>query len=99
MHISDKFIRNVKNRIFGLPMNLYKQKLYLLKQHSESFEIWLAITKINTEGKSLNMKVGPGVVQLHTLLWSSYCQTVKQAIRKGGLLQVYFSSFTLSWLQ
>ena len=28
-------------------------------QHSESFEIWLASIRINTEGKSLIMKMGP----------------------------------------
>jgi len=43
--------------IMSLPMNLHNQKLYLLKQHSESFEIWLAIIRINTEGKSLIMKL------------------------------------------
>jgi len=40
-------------------MNLHKQKLYLLKQHSESFEIWLAIIRIKTKDKSLIMKLGP----------------------------------------
>ena len=41
-------------------MNLHKHQLYLLKQHSESFKIWSAIIRIKTEGKSLNMKLGPG---------------------------------------
>jgi len=42
-------------------MNLHKHqfKLYLLEQHSESFKIWSAIIRINTEGKSLIMKLGP----------------------------------------
>ena len=45
-------------------MNLYKHQLYLLEQHSESFKIWSAIIRINTEGKSLIMKLGPVGVQL-----------------------------------
>jgi len=40
-------------------MNVHKQKLFLFKQHSESFAIWLASLRINTEGKSLIMKLGP----------------------------------------
>ena len=36
-------------------MNLHKHQLYLFEQHSESFNIWLAILRINTEGKSLIM--------------------------------------------
>ena len=40
-------------------MNLHKHQLYLLEQHSESFNIWSAIIRINTEGKSLIMKLGP----------------------------------------
>ena len=40
-------------------MNLHKHQLYLLEQHSESFKIWSAIIRINTEGKSLIMKLGP----------------------------------------
>jgi len=42
--------------MYGLPMNLHK---HLLEQHSESYEIWSAIIRINTEGKSLSMKLGP----------------------------------------
>ena len=42
-------------------MNLHKHQLYLLEQHSESFTIWSVIIRINTEGKSLIMKLGPGV--------------------------------------
>ena len=37
-----------------------KHQLYLLEQHSESLKIWSAIIRINTEGKSLIMKLGPG---------------------------------------
>jgi len=40
-------------------MNLHKHQLYLL-EHSASFHIWSAIIRINTEGKSLIMKLGPG---------------------------------------
>jgi len=39
-------------------MNLHKHQLYLLKQHSDSFKSWSAIIRINTEGKSLIMKLG-----------------------------------------
>ena len=45
--------------MYVLPMNLHKHPLYLLEQHSESYEIWSAIIRINTEGKSLSMKLGP----------------------------------------
>ena len=45
-------------------MNLHKHQLYLLEQHSESFKVWSAIIRINTEGKSLIMKFGPGTVTL-----------------------------------
>ena len=38
VHISEKIIRNVKSRIYTLPINLHKHQLYLLEQHSESFE-------------------------------------------------------------
>jgi len=41
-------------------MNLYKHQLYLLEQHSESFKSRSAIIRINTERKSLIMKLGPG---------------------------------------
>ena len=41
-------------------MNIHKHQLYLLKQHSESLNIWPAIIRISTEGKSLIMKFGPG---------------------------------------
>ena len=42
-------------------MNLHKHQFYLLEQHSESFKIRSAIIRINTEGKSLIMKLGPVV--------------------------------------
>jgi len=45
-------------------MNLHKHQLYLFGQHSESFKIWSAIIRINTEGKSSIMKLGPGLLKL-----------------------------------
>ena len=33
----------------------------MLEQHSESFKLWAAVIKINTAGKSLIMKLGPGL--------------------------------------
>ena len=38
-------------------INIICKKLF--EQHSLSFEIWSAIIRINTEGKSLIMKLGP----------------------------------------
>jgi len=38
-------------------MNLHKHQLYLVKQHSESLEMLSAIIRINTEGRSLIMKL------------------------------------------
>ena len=38
-------------------MNLHQ--LYLLEQHSESLKTWWAIIRINNEGKSSIMKLGP----------------------------------------
>ena len=49
-HISDKFIRNFKSRIYSLPIHVHKQQLYWLEQHSDSFKKWSAIIRINTEG-------------------------------------------------
>jgi len=43
-------------------MNLHKHQLYLLEQHSESFKIWSGTDRINTEGNSLNMTLGPELV-------------------------------------
>ena len=45
--------------MYSLPLYVHTHQVYLLEQHSESFEIWSAIIKINTEGKSLIMKLGP----------------------------------------
>jgi len=59
IHTSDKFIRNVQTRIYSLLINLLKHQLYLLEQHSESFIIWSAIIRINTEGKSIDYEIQP----------------------------------------
>jgi len=42
-------------------MNLQKHQLYLLEQHSESFKSWSAIIRINTERKSLIVKLRPRI--------------------------------------
>jgi len=47
-------------------MNLHKNQLYLLEQHSESFNSWSAIIRINTEGIYLVMKLGPGHITMET---------------------------------
>jgi len=41
-------------------MHVRKYQLYLLEIHSKLFKSWSAIIRINTEGKSLIMKLGPG---------------------------------------
>ena len=56
-----RIIRNYKSVMYSLPLYVHTHQVYLLEQHSESFEIWSAIIKINTEGKSLIMKLGPDV--------------------------------------
>ena len=43
-------------------MNLHKHQLYLVEHHSESFKMLSAIISIYTEGKSLIMKLGSGVI-------------------------------------
>ena len=63
-------------------MDAHNNQLYLLEQHSESFEIWSTIKRINTEGKSLIMKLGPdpgnGIISLtlavHKWDWNIYTQ-------------------------
>ena len=51
-------------------MNVHKHRSYLLEQHSESFNIWSAIIRINTEGKSSIVKVG---LNLAGRVKISYC--------------------------
>ena len=58
---SDKYFRNVKIRIYSLPMNLHKP-----------FKIWSAIIRINTKGKSLIMKLGV----ISSFLGAAYCADV-----------------------
>ena len=43
-------------------MNLNKHQLYVLEQHSESFNIWIAIIRINTAGKSMTIKSAHTVI-------------------------------------
>jgi len=52
-------------------MNLHKHQLYLFEQHSESFKIWSAIIRINTEGKSLIIKLGPDTLTgaVYDIVW------------------------------
>ena len=47
--------------------------MFLLEQHSESFKIWSAIIRINTDGKSLIMKLGPGIIRLN---WCAHILTI-----------------------
>jgi len=68
IHFSDKIIRNVKSRIYNLPMTLHKHQLYLLQQHNESFEVFSAIIRTNTEGQSLVMTLGPGLIKKSNIL-------------------------------
>ena len=48
-------------------MNLHKHQLYLLERHSEAFKILSAIIRINTEGKSSIMKLGPSYLRISRL--------------------------------
>ena len=48
-----------------LPMYI-KHYLYLVEQHSVSFEMWSAIIRIYTEGKSLIKKLSPGCQKVST---------------------------------
>jgi len=49
--------------MYSLLIHLNKRYLYLLEQHIESFESLSEIIRINTEGKSLIMKVGRSILQ------------------------------------
>ena len=48
-------------------MHVYKHQLYLIEQHRESFEIWPSIKRMNTESRSLIMKLGPTILPLFSL--------------------------------
>jgi len=52
MHISEKNTRTVESRFRSLLINLHKHQLYLLELHSDSSQIWLAMSRIKTEGNS-----------------------------------------------
>jgi len=46
-------------------MNLHTHLFYLLvEQHSESFKMWSAIIRFNTEGKSFIIKMSPDILNL-----------------------------------
>jgi len=51
-------------------MYLHKLRLYLLEQHGVSFKIWSESIRINTEDKSLIIKLGRGQIKrlLHGIL-------------------------------
>ena len=73
-----QFYLEFLSRIYSLPMNLHKHQLYLLEQHSESFTIWSAIIRINTEGKSL-YEIGPSNPKFKCWIEMCYiCSTTKQ---------------------
>jgi len=44
----------------------------VLEQHSESFKGWSAIIRINTEGKSLIMKLDPGDLFINSSRYTSW---------------------------
>ena len=44
---------------------MYINQLFLLEQHSESFKMWAALIRINTEGKSFFTKLGSGETQVN----------------------------------
>ena len=54
-------------------MHLHKYHMYLLEQHSESFNVWSAIIRINTEGNSLIMKLSSGVLHVTNVLATPFC--------------------------
>jgi len=51
---------------------LHKHQLNLLQQHSESFQFWPASIRINTEGKSLIMKLGKYIVCEFKQIYSTF---------------------------
>ena len=61
-------------------MNLHKHQLYLLEQHRESFTSWSAIIRIDTEGKSLIMKLGPGPCCNQWIMIKINCLTLAPGI-------------------
>ena len=87
-------------------MNLHKHQLYLFEQHSESFKSWSAIIRINTEGKSLIMKLGRVIVivefwsfltktQTCSILWIYQCDFISKFIRIQELLTGAFTLWNI----
>ena len=92
-------------------MNLHKHQLYLLEQHSESFKSWSAIIRINTEGKSLIMKLGRVIVivefwsfltktQTCSILWIYKCDFIVQSLSESkNYLLVHLHSEIYAYLR
>jgi len=53
--------------MYSLSMNLHKNQLYLLEQHWESFKIWSAIIRINTQRVKYILTVKSAITN-----WSFY---------------------------
>jgi len=51
-------------------VNLHKHQMYLLKQHNEPYKLWSASIRINTEGKSLTMKLRPVYMERKVHTWT-----------------------------
>ena len=68
-------------------MNLHKHQMYLLEQHSESFNIWSAIIRISTEGKSSIMTVGLGSSNLYLV-----CRNMNNVSVIIGFITWYYSN-------
>ena len=64
-------------------MNLHKHQLYLIEQHSETFNILSAIIRINTEGKSLIMRFGHGDGASRVLLKINHSETKEEEDTKA----------------
>jgi len=46
------------DQLYSLPVHLNNHELYLLEQHFESFKLWSAIIRINTDGNCFIMRLG-----------------------------------------
>jgi len=57
----------------SLPMQVHRHQFYLLEQHNESFKVWSASIRNNTEGKSLIMKLGPGLQKVKCCISFKNC--------------------------
>jgi len=56
-------------------MNLHTHLFYLLEQHSKSFKMLSAFIRINNEGKSLIMKLGPGPHAIPEIMFTTMFTT------------------------